>query len=108
MEQTILRSKVYELLHSGAPFDMEFITCNRKKGTGGELITCEGWMKVGGGQQSSVSHQQPSVATENTTKNPHHGANGTINVFNPANAGVHPITVHYDLIQFFNGKRVIN
>jgi hypothetical protein len=103
-----LRSEVYEALHSGEPFDMEFITCHRKKGTGGDLFSVEGWMKISGKTTETDLPYNSIRIGSGLTKDPHHIENGTINIFNPGNSGVHPISVHIDLIQFFNGKRVIN
>lgn len=110
MEATILRSKVYEHIHSGEPFDMEFVTCDRRRGTGGELIHAKAWMilTMPGEKPAAGAPGATKAQTASATKNPHHSDNGTVNIFNPANAGYHPISVHYDLIQFFNGKRVIN
>ena len=107
--QVILRSQVFKEIHTGEPFDMVFITADRRRGSGGELIVAEGWMKLSyeqqhGGKELKILKEEASA--EN--KDPNHEDHGTINVFNPANAGYHPIKVHYDLIQFFNGKRVIN
>lgn len=119
MEETILRSQVFREVLNGAPFDMIWVTADRRRGTGGDLISAEGWMvcgydTAGKNQASGVSVTELMILKEESsdgdrqTKDPNHSDNGTVNVFNPANSGVHPITVHWDLIQFFNGKRVIN
>lgn len=116
MEQTILRSEVYALINSGEPFDMVFVTCHRKKGTGGDLYVCNGWMALHAREINNTAKRDspadPDTSgddlNERLSKDPNHGENGTVNVFNPANPGYHPVCVHYDLIQFFNGKRVIN
>ena len=106
MEETILRSDVFKALISGEPFDMSWVMCDRRRGTGGELISVEGWMIL-----SDEAEVEPGNVTRETTdvsRDPDHARNGTVNVFNPANSGVHPYKVHIDLIQTFNGKRVIN
>lgn len=112
MQGTILRSEVWRQIHSGEPFDMIFITCDRRRRTGGELVTCEGWMVLSRDRESQApagaTPPDPASAGAGITRDPNHEENGTVNVFNPGNSGVHPIRVHYDLIQFFNGKRVIN
>lgn len=110
-EGKILRYDVFKEIHSGEPFDMAWITCNRKKGTGGDIISAEGWMVVS--DQPRETKDVKSETTENPSlkgeaKDPNHPDNGTVNIFNPANSGVHIHKVHIDLIQFFNGKRVIN
>jgi hypothetical protein len=76
---------VIKAIESGEPFTLIFVTADRRRGTGGELITLENWCKKAPG----------------TTPK-------TVRLFNPDNAETHPITVHHKLIQFFNGKRVIN
>ena len=115
MVGTVLRQEVYEIIQSGEAFDMEFVTADRRRGTGGDLIVCEGWMILRKDDRSPVTDDRPdeednpsSAILQPSSKDPHHALNGTVNVFNPANPGYHPITVHYELIQVFNGKRVIN
>lgn len=89
---------------------MVWISCDRRRGTGGDLMTAEGWMVMNPEtlQNQKNTSAEGSTKEDRTTKDPNHKENGTVNIFNPANAGIHPVTVHYDLIQFFNGKRVIN
>ncbi len=104
----ILRNDVYLHIMSGEPFDAEFITADRKRGTGGELAKVQGWMKVIHEVESSNLKVQSREPAAENSKAPNHAVHGTVNIFNPANSGVHPVSVHVDLIQFFNGKRVIN
>lgn len=116
MEQTILRSQVFKEILSGEPFDMKWVSADRRRGTGGDLVSAEGWMICS--RDPAVKNRESGTSTaellilkeesDAARKDPNHPENGTVNVFNPANAGIHPITVHWDLIQFFNGKRVIN
>jgi hypothetical protein len=108
MEGTILRSEVYKAIHSGEPFDATWITCDRRRGTGGDIISAEGWMKLTSDEVENVAASVSADEATRIKKDPNHPKHGTVNVFNPANSGHHPITVHYDLITFFNGKRVIN
>jgi hypothetical protein len=114
MEQTILRSQVFQELQKNEPFDMVWITADRRRGTGGEIISAEGWMIVSketmeGEKNRKRMNKRNALNTEKKdSKDPDHVTNGTVNVFNPANSGIHPHKVHYDLIQFFNGRRVIN
>lgn len=107
-----MRSEVYDQILSGEAFDLLVISCDRKRGTGGKIITLEGWivMRDDSKQMADDSKEPSSVSyhPSSTPKDPHHAENGTLNVFNPANSGVHPVSIHLDLIQFFNGKRVIN
>jgi hypothetical protein len=48
MEATILRSEVLRQMDTGAAFTLQFITADRKRGTGGELIKVENWTKMTG------------------------------------------------------------
>lgn len=108
MEETILRSDVLKQADSGEPFDMVIVSCDRKRGTGGKLITVKGWQKL---QHEEVAAKMPGQlrkVARAITRSPHHWENKTLNIFNPNNRALHPIKVHFRLIQFFNGKRVTN
>jgi hypothetical protein len=110
MELTILRMAAIELMESGEPFDLEFVTANRRKGTGGDLIEVKGWMKVSYSGDTPAAAASVAIVTKGTSieRDPHHREHGTVNIFNPEHPQLHPHKVHYDLIQFLNGKRVIN
>ncbi len=108
MEETILRSEVLKQADNGDPFDMVFVTCDRKRGTGGELITVKQWQKIGTDDPLPRMPGQLRKTVKAITRNPNHWVNKTLNIFNPNNRALHPIKVHFRLIQFFNGKRVIN
>lgn len=108
MEEGILRSTALRFADSGEPFDMVFVTADRRRGTGGELVTVKGWKKM---DKEDEARSMPSGVRKTSlaiTKSPNHWINKTINIFNPNNRSVHPIKVHFRLIQFFNGKRVLN
>lgn len=108
MEETILRSEVLKQADSGEPFDMVIVSCDRKRGTGGELITVKGWQKL---QKEEVAAKMPGQLRKTAraiVRNPNHWVNKTLNIYNPNNRARHPLKVHFRLIQFFNGKRVIN
>jgi hypothetical protein len=100
---TILRSEVLKQLDTGEPFQMEFVTADRKRGTGGELIKVENWAKHKGNavqERLPGSTQNPKPKTQNSIK--------VVNIHNPFNKIAHPIAVHLLLILTFNGKRVLN
>ena len=109
MEGVILRSEAMKQAGNGEPFDMVIVACDRRRGTGGELIQVKGWVKM---DTKPVDEKLPrsskSKLSRSRTKNPNHWENKTINIMNPNNTALHPIKVHFRLIQFFNGKRVIN
>jgi hypothetical protein len=121
MEQTILRSQVFQELQKNKPFDMVWVTCDRRRGTGGKLISAEGWMVVSdeviegeknrkrmGSKADKLKDERVKNSESRIEKDPNHPDNGTVNVFNPENSGLHIYKVHYDLILVFNEKRVIN
>jgi len=103
MAETIDLLTVLDEIDTGNTFDMTFITCDRRRGTGGEIVEVKGWAKVkrekGRGDEKSASFA--------ASKNPNHFENKTINIVNPRNRRLHPVKVHWYLIEFFNGKRVI-
>jgi hypothetical protein len=106
---TILRSEVLKEVDSGEPFTMEFVTADRRRGTGGKWIRVENWVKKVGqpaenfppGKIRRQSIQQPK-------KDPDHYRHGTFNIENPGNKALHLHKVHTVLIQTFNGKKVVN
>jgi hypothetical protein len=107
MEATILRSEVLRQLDTGEPFSMEFVTADRKRGTGGDLISIKDWQKIKG--EAVAAEVKPGEhKRKDVVRDPRHFQHKTVNLFNPHNPRQHPISVHLRLIQFFNGKRVIN
>lgn len=104
MEATILRSQVIKTIDSGESFTMEFVTADRRRGTGGDLITVEGWCKKSSETVRDVKPGHVPIKKSGTTRNTFK----TVRIYNPVSTEAHPITVHYKLIQFFNGKRVTN
>ncbi|RYZ61453.1 MAG: hypothetical protein EOO14_04995 [Chitinophagaceae bacterium] len=103
IEATILRSEVLRQLDTGEPFNLEFVTADRKRGTGGELIKVQNWVKRCNTDDCvplTVGRQQPTTNRKRPTK--------TLVIFNPHNRIQHAISVHVRLLQIFNGKRIIN
>lgn len=106
MEETILRSEVIKQMDAGDRFDLVFVTADRKRGTGGSLVTVKGWQKVIGEPYKPGKKKIHPVATNG--RNPQHRENKTINIHNPMNRDYHITTVHVLLMQLFNGKRITN
>lgn len=103
----ILRSKALAAIDSGEPFTMEFVTADRKRGTGGQLIEVKGWQKIIGEAADEIrpgGHRKKG----DPLRNPNHRQHKTINIHNPANPRMHPISVHIRLMQVFNGQRILN
>ena len=89
-------------------FDLVFVTADRKRGTGGELVSVRNWQKL---NVNTPTEQVPGRIRKTVTamkKDPNHWENKTINIFNPNNKLQHPVKVHYRLMQFFNGQRILN
>ncbi|KAA8483855.1 hypothetical protein BDE36_1776 [Arcticibacter tournemirensis] len=74
------------------PFTITFVTCNLKLNTGGEKITLEQAVYVGG----------PSKADK--VRNPNHAANYTRNI--RSIDGDRIIKIHPLLVTQFNGRKV--
>jgi hypothetical protein len=103
---TILRSEVLKQLDTGEPFQMEFVTADRKRGTGGELIKVENWAKHKGNPPIERRPSSPLGGNQRGALKP--ATIKVVNIHNPFNRIAHPIAVHLLLILTFNGKRVLN
>ena len=108
MEDVILRSEVMKIADTGDHFDMVFVTCDRRRGTGGELIEVRSWQKMDTDAPVERMPGRFRKTVKAMIRNPNHWKNKTINIFNPNNKMLHPHKVHFRLIQFFNSKRVLN
>ena len=106
--EMILRSEVMKLADTGEHFDMIFVTADRKRGTGGELIEVRDWQKMDTDTPVEKMPGRFRKTARAMKRNPNHWEYKTFNIFNPNNNHVHPHKVHFRLIQFFNGKRVLN
>lgn len=106
MSYTILRHLVLEQIDNGQPFDLVFLTADRRRGTGGEIREVKGWAKVKFDPAETRLPGQFSKKRE-LLKDPAHSTHKTINIFNPANDRDHIIKLHWRLMVFFNGKRII-
>lgn len=101
MEATILRSDVLRQLDTGEPFTLAFVTADRKRGTGGQLITVKNWVKQ---ETAVVAERKPSEHKKGARSRP----SKTLVIYNPHNRLQHATSVHVRLLQIFNGKRIIN
>lgn len=75
------------------PFSIEFVTCDRKKGKGGQIIRFDHAIFVGG----------PSRAAKE--RNPNHYHNHTRNIRH--RDGDRIVTIHPHLVLKFNGMEVV-
>lgn len=106
-DQTIFRHDVLRLMDTGEDFDLVFITADRRRGTGGKPKTVKSWAKVKG---DPAEVRIPGKQLSKTKLNELRKAAGLkiINIFNPSSPADHIISVHYQLMIFFNGKRIID
>ena len=86
---------------------MEFITADRRRGTGGKLIRVENYVKHTSKPVVDNKPADPANGSK-TAKKPDHYRHATINIVNPGNKSQHITKVHVPLIQIFNGKKVLN
>lgn len=105
MTGTILRSEAMKIIHSGVPFSAEIVTADRRRGTGGDLLTVKNWMKV---NKENAIAGDIGINLGDTVRDPNHHLHKTVNIFNPANRKHHPTKLHFRLLVTFNGKRVLN
>jgi len=97
-----------KLIDEGDPFDLVFVTADRRRGTGGELISVTQWTKMDSDAPIEILPGRYRKKARAMIKNPNHWANKTFNIWSPINKLNHPHKVHFRLMQFFNGKRIIN
>ena len=104
---TIMRSQAMQIINAGQPFTLEFVTADRRRGTGGDLVQCRNWMKLRDDMPAEArpgmykKKHEPKIDAKNHL-------NKAFKIFNPANRTAHPITVHFRLMQSINGKRITN
>lgn len=97
-EETIFLSAVLAKMTEGKPFDVIFVTADREKNTGGEIV------EIRGARLATPKREGPIArATKKKTAQNHH-ANSTRNIV-LANGLIRKI--HIRLIIQFNGKKVI-
>jgi len=102
---TILRSDVMKAILTGQPFDLDFVTCDRRRGTGGQLITVKKWRKMKEDLPEDIMPGKKRFIRRKESDNYRHK---TFTIFNPANRKQHPVTVHFRLMDVFNGKKITN
>lgn len=108
MEQSMRRSEAIQHILSNQPLEeLVFVAADRRRGTGGKLITLKKWMRL---TADLPEAKRPGFYKKEflpkADKANH--INKTFTVFNPAHRSLHPISVHFRLLQFLNGKRVLN
>ncbi len=107
MEEVISRYDALMEIDTGKAFSLVFVTLDRTRGTGGELREVTNWVKV---KQPLEAIQLPGRALNKQEKRNVKQAKGIklFNIYNPNDARQHITAVHYALMLFFNGKRIID
>lgn len=97
--------KMEEFDHDGKPvkFNLKFVTCDRKRGTGGEIIEIVGGRKCVGIRNGKVVYDKRKTEVQGPSRYPHHWVNATRNIVLP-NGAIRK--VHIRLIIEFNGQKV--
>jgi hypothetical protein len=102
-------SAMLDEINSGNAFDIEYVTADERRKKGGELKRYSGCIK----SQSVTSGKadkkyEPVVNVTNQSKNPHHEAHVTFNIYVPhPDEGSKIKKVHTRLVTQFNGKDVL-
>lgn len=96
--------EVLDTIESGKPFDITFITADRKKGTGGEIKRYTGWVKCDLAAMPEPVLRRNRIPV-NSLKEAAHRLHKTKNIMNPVTRDIRK--VHIRLITEFNGKRVV-
>jgi hypothetical protein len=107
MAETILRSEAWKLIDSGQPFNLGFVTADRRRGTGGEYKEVKGYRKVQNNPSVETRAGKPHRLSSQLKRNPNHGIHKTINICDPRDPKKHITKVHYRLFDLFNGKTVL-
>lgn len=106
-EEIITRYEALKAIDSGSPFKLVFVMADRHRGTGGELREVVNWVKV---KQELDEIQLPGRTLTALEKSNVRRAKGIklFNIYNPLDPKQHITAVHYDLMLFFNDKRIID
>lgn len=94
-----------DALNKGVPFDIKFVTCDRNRGTGGDILEIKGGRKCSTLTKEGeiVYSKEVSSSPTGKSKNPNHYLHATRNILLP-NGQIR--TCHIRLIIEFNGKKV--
>lgn len=99
-------SEALQIIHSGDPFSLKWVTADKQRNRGGEII------EIQGARLSSLKNYKPVAKREQKgvdgmkiSKDPHHWINGTRNIL-LSNGKIRK--VHIQLILEINGKKVLN
>jgi hypothetical protein len=96
--------QVIEKMETGEIFSISFVTHDKIRKTGGQLITLEKARKVGFKGEKAERFTQNKKGVKVLRKNPHHFSHFTKNIQDMKTRKV--IKIHCRLIVSFNGERM--
>ena len=104
VQETIDLTTVIDHIDSHMPFDIAYVTADKKRGTGGQIKQHKGWVKC------DLSSQPEMVLRKNKifmaeVRSPNHQDHKTKNIMNPVTREIRKL--HLRLICVFNNKRVV-
>jgi len=110
MEATISRYAVLKEIDTGKAFSLVFITADRKRGTGGRRVEVTNWVKiVNPDMEMKIPGRTLTMQEKSNLRTEIRHPEGIMfNIYNPLNPRQHITAVHYSLMTFFNGKRIID
>jgi len=111
MESTISRYEALKQIDTGKAFSLVFINADRTRGTGGKRVEVVNWVKIVNPDLNMKIPGRTLTQQEkkNLKKELHQKERGIMfNIYNPLKPSQHITAVHYALMTFFNGKRIID
>jgi len=102
MEGTITIKEMLEYMDSGRPFDLSYVTADRRRGTGGQLLSATRARKTGTAARDGQKLTASVVSA--AARNPQHAEHFTRNIVlrDRTVKKIHP-----DLVTKFNGRVVL-
>jgi hypothetical protein len=107
--KVITLAEVVTIINSGKAFDIEYVTCDRERGTGGELKVYSQVTKSSAIPERRKGRGKKHIPDIGVTRNPNHSANHTVNIYIPGEPDRHKRIrkLHLRLITKVNGKQVL-
>ena len=107
-KETITLRDALKHLDSGQPFNLVYVEADRRRGTGGELATRKGWVKLMPAakvQGATRPEYKSRVAKAIQDTDPNHFHNKTRNIIYLKSRTIKKL--HTKLIVEYNGKNVV-
>lgn len=102
MEATITIKEMLEFMDSARPFDITYVTADRRKGTGGQLVSVTRARKTG--TMAKDGQKLTASVIKAASRLPNHSEHFTRNIVLKDRTVK---KIHPDLVTRFNGRKVI-